>query len=128
MNTGRKLKRWIAPLLLAATMFSWASVAFSACQVERGRLAQAIGTFDSRPCEDGVMVAEAWTKYPNRCLAHCTADLQSAGATVALIRGASGDPVLALPRDEPRVAARTGLATSPPGTPPPRILFQTLLI
>jgi len=124
------LKRWIARLLLAAVAFAHASLAFSACQLERSALSQAMGSADAaavhRECET-TMVMD-WTKYPNRCFAHCTADLQTVGAAIALVRSPSGDPVLSLPRDEPRAVAHTGLAASPPGTPPARILFHSFLI
>lgn len=128
MNTSRKLKRWIALLLLAATSFAQASVAFSACQVERGQLAQTIGTPDNRPCEDGVVMAEAWTKYTNRCLAHCTADLQATGAAVALVRSPAFAPVLLLVRVASPPVADTGLDAPPLGAPPSRILLHSFLV
>lgn len=116
-------------LVLAVLAFAHASLAFSACRLERSSLAGAMepaGVAMQRDCETAVMTD--WTKYPNRCFTHCTADLQTAGDAIALVRGPGGDAVLALPRDEPRATPRTGLAASPPGTPPPRILLHSFLI
>lgn len=115
-------------LLLAAVAFAQASLAFSACQLERGRLAQAIGVSDERPCDDGVVVAKDWTKYTNRCLAHCTADLQTTGGAVALVRNPAVEPVLLLERMELLPVAGTRLEIPPLGAPPMRILLHSFLI
>ena len=110
-------------------VFAQASLAFSGCGMER----QALGVLGStaaaggHPCDD-MPQAMDWSKYPNRCFSHCTADLQTAGGAVALVRSPAQEPVLALPPRAPvaqRVAAFEG---PPPGEPPPRILFRSFLI
>lgn len=129
MNTTRKLKRWIAMLLLAAVAFAQASLAFSACPLERSSLAAAMhpaAAAVDRDCE--TMIMTEWTKFPNRCLMHCSADLQTVGAAVALIRGPATSPVLVLDWPEERAAMRTGLDAAPLGAPPTRILLHSFLI
>jgi len=128
MLLRRRFKRWLTLPVLVAIVFAQASFAFSACQTERGRLAQAIGFSDGWPCADSNVAVKAWTKYSNRCLAHCTADLQTAGDAVALVKNPAPDPVLSLALPECLSAARTGLDAPPPGAPPLRILLHSFLI
>jgi hypothetical protein len=125
---SRVLKRWIVKLLVAAVVSAQATLAFSACLLDRSSLSRAMGSPMAAPCESETRIVTDWTKFPNRCFIHCTADLQTVGAAVALVRGAASDPVLTLPRLEARVAVRVGLAASPPGEPPPRILLHSFLI
>lgn len=126
---NRILKRSIAMLLLAATAFAQASLAYSACQLERSSLSKAIRPAAAavhRDCESPIVTD--WTKYPNRCLMHCSADLQTVGAAVALIRAPAAAPVLVLDWPEERVAMHTGLDAAPAGAPPLRILLHSFLI
>jgi len=115
-------------VLLGTIAFAQASFAYSACLMERGRLAGSIGSFEPQPCDDGMPAVKAWTKYANRCLAHCTADLQAAGDPVALVRSPAREPVLSLVILVPLPLARAGLEASPPGAPPLRILLHSFLI
>lgn len=128
MPLKRRFKRWLTLLVLAAIAFAQASFAFSDCQVGRGRLAQAIGITEKPPCSDSVMAVEAWTKYTNRCLAHCTADLQATGTAVALVRAPAGDPVLLLVRVDRLQVAGAGLEAPPLGAPPLRVLLHSFLV
>jgi hypothetical protein len=128
MPLNRRLKRWLASLVLFAVAFGHASFVHSACQLERGSLAQAIGEAAGPPCEDGKIMARAWTKYPNRCLAHCTADLQAAGGAVPLVPAPAPDPVLVLARPESLPLEDTGLRVPPAGVPPLRILLHAFLV
>ena len=120
--------RWIGLVLLAAIAFTQASVAFSDCQLDRAALAATIGLSKASPCEHGGPVAKTWIKFTNRCFAHCTTDLQTVGSPVALVRHPADAPVLALAPLAPRLFGRIQFDALPPGTPPRRILFRTLLI
>ena len=124
----RDSRRWLAIFVLAAIAFTQASLAFSACQLDRKSLPRAMGSAGAVAHDCEIPIATDWTKYPNRCFAHCTADLQTVGNAVALVRNPADAPVLALVRLERLPFARTGLEASPPGAPPPRILFQQFLI
>lgn len=129
MHMTSRLKRWTAMLLLAVVAFAQASLAYSACQLERNSLSKAIRPAAAavhRDCESPIVTE--WTKYPNRCLMHCSADLQTVGAAVALIRAPAAAPVLVLDWPQERAAMHTGLDAAPAGAPPPRILFHSFLI
>ena len=82
----------------------------------------------SEPCHDEAVVAKHWIKFDNRCFAHCTADLQTVGHGIALVRSPADAPVLAVPSTERRAPLRVAFEGPRPGTPPPRILFASLLI
>lgn len=118
----RRLKRLLALVLLAALGFAQASIALAACNLDRGRLAQAIESDADCPC------AEPSGQLSAGCVAHCTADLQLAGAATVIARAPGDTPVLVVVPGEPRRDARGWQATHPPGGLPARILFQSFLI
>lgn len=121
--------RAIARLLLAVLLFAQASVAFADCVADRGRLAKALASADMDLCHSAqTFVSDFGPLNPNRCVAHCTSDLQIAAATVAIVRSAASAPVLFVPRSAAVAMPVTGLLASPPGTPPPRILQHAFLI
>src|SRR5256886_3495094 len=93
---NRALKRWVASVLLAALAFTQASVSFAACPLERGHLG-AVMTSKAEPCGDDLSVTGFESLYANRCVAHCTSDLQLAGDAVAVVRSPGDTPVLVLP-------------------------------
>ena len=127
MVTSRKLKRWIALVLLAALAFAQASIAATACEMERRTIAQAVASTagEDRGCE--MHSIGSAPLYTNRCLAHCTADLQIAGLPVAIVRGAADVPVLfARPLTLPFVCDR--LESPPPAAVPIRILLHSFLV
>ena len=124
-----RFKRWVAMLLLAAIGFAQASVSVASCPMERGTMAAVIALEPAEPCDDcDISMTHFGPQYANRCVAHCTADLQLAAAPVALVRGAADVPVLLLQRSERSPARRTGLEAPPLGAPPPRILLHSFLI
>lgn len=114
--------------MLAAIAFLQMSLAFSDCQLDRASLADTLRSSMSEPCHEEAVVAKHWVKFENRCFAHCTADLQTVGHGVALIRNPADAPVLALPPAQLRMPVRVAFEGPRPGTPPPRILFGSLLI
>ena len=123
-----RFRRWVAMLLLAAVGFAQASVSFAACTLERGRLAQVMAQADEAPCDSGTHFKQDGSQNANRCLAHCTEDLQLFGLPVVLVRGAVAAAVLVVPVTDQTRCPDTGLEAPAPGTPPPRILLHSFLI
>src|SRR3970040_1809589 len=80
MLINRRLKRLLALVLLAALGFAQASIAPAACELDRGTTLEAIESEADCPC------MEASTVLTPGCLAHCTADLQLAGAATVIAR------------------------------------------
>ena len=115
--------------LLAVLAFAQASVSFASCPMERGTLAQVMAPDPAEPCADcATSMGYSGTQYANRCVAHCTADLQMAGQPVAILRAPADVPVLMTPGADLRLSAPTRLEMPPAGTPPPRILLHSFLI
>lgn len=121
-------RRWIALSVLAANAFAQASVSFADCPIQRGALAPMIAQAAEAPCEMATHVKKDAPRYANRCVAHCTADLQLAGVPAVLVRSAADVPVLLVAQPEGAPVPNTGLAVSPPGAPPHRILLHSFLI
>lgn len=124
MPIGRRLRRAIALVMLAALAFAQATIALAACEADRGSLAQLadVQPNDNCPCVD------ASKNLGPRCVAHCTADLQLAGAAAVIARAPADTPVLLVAPAEPRYASGEWQEARPPGGPPARILFQSFLI
>lgn len=121
--------RWIARLLLLAVLFAQAGVAFADCPIDRGHLNHALSVEPMQGCESSMTVAtEYGPLYANRCVAHCTSDLQVSAAAVAIVRSAASAPVLLVPRGAPKLFVNLGLSAPPPGTLPARILLHSFLI
>lgn len=124
---SRRSFRRIAITLIAFMAFAQASVALAGCPMERGGLSAMLQT--GEPC--GGCETEFKPYFPefaNRCVAHCTADLQNAGPAVALVRSPGEPPLLVVfPALAPASLDR-GLEAPPPGAPPRRILLHSFLI
>jgi hypothetical protein len=122
-----RLIRRIALGLIAVLAFAQASVVLAACSMERGAMASMLempeGCGSCEPQADGDVPQNA-----NRCVAHCTADLQLSGSMTALVRSPAHVPVLLLPPVDRLAFRRTGLDQTPPGAPPHRILLHSFLI
>jgi|SRR6266850_2227740 len=123
----RALKRWVTSVLLVALAFTHASVSFAACPLERGHLG-AVMTSKAEPCGDDLSVTGFESLYANRCVAHCTSDLQLAGDAVAVVRSPGDTPVLVLPPAPIVRMPRLITEDSPPGEVPIRILLHSFLI
>lgn len=113
---------------MALLAFAQASVALAACPMERGTLAPVMHAGEPcGGCDTGFK--PYFPEFANRCVAHCTADLQNAGAAVALLRSPGGPPLLALaPAGAATAAQEGGLQAPPPGARPVRILLHSFLI
>jgi hypothetical protein len=120
------IKRRVARLLIGLLVFSQASIAFAACSMDRGAMAQAMTSDDA--CADCASAPGGAAPIRNVCLAHCTSDLQLAGIAIALAAAPADLPVLMVARPELRSTPRTGLSTPPSGAPPHRILLHSFLI
>ncbi len=121
------LKRWVASVLLAALAFTHASVSFAACPLERGHLGTVM-TSKAEPCRDDLSVTGFESLYANRCVAHCTSDLQLSGDAAAIVRSPGEAPVLVLKPAATARVPRTISDPSPPGEVPIRILLHSFLI
>lgn len=127
--TVRSLRR-VALSVVALLLFAQASFVLSACQRERGSLAQMImAPAMEEGCTDcTAIVAHDDALYANRCFAHCTADLQLIGDLTVFAPSAPEAPVLFVPRAHLRAPPDTGLDGAPPGAPPRRILLHSFLV
>ena len=125
--TKRFLRR-VAISLIGLLIFAQASVTLADCPMDRGMLSLTMGTGDDYPCGDcGTPFSAFGSLYANRCVSHCTADLQLAGLALALVREAAYVPVLVL---EPPLLdfGLAALHAPPPGQVPRRILLHSYLI
>lgn len=122
-----RLIRRVALGLVAVLAFAQASVVLAACAMDRGSMAAMLempqGCGSCEPQGDSEIAQSA-----NRCVAHCTADLQLWGSTTVLVRSAAYVPALLLPPLHRLASPPTGLDETPPGAPPHRILLHSFLI
>jgi hypothetical protein len=122
-----RLLRRIASGLIAVLVFAQASVAIAACSMDRGSLAPMLEMAgDCGDCE--TQVKPEAPQYANRCVAHCTSDLQLSGSLAALAVHPADVPVLVVPRAEVSRVPRAVAQVSPPGAVPVRILLHSFLI
>lgn len=128
MHMNRKLKSWAAAMVLGMLAFAHASVAMAACSVERGSISQVLSVMSAEPCESGTAMTEFGPLYANRCLAHCTADLQRSGPTVAMLGGVSQAPMLFLPRVVLSANWARWAEAAPAATVPKRIQLHSFLV
>lgn len=118
-----RLIRRVSIWLIAMLAFAQASVAIAACSMERGSLAPMLEMADG--CGD----CEAQDpQYANRCVAHCTSDLQLSGSLAVLAVHPADVPLLVLPRAEVYGVPRAVARLSPRGAVPVRILLHSFLI
>ena len=117
-----------ARLALAAIMFTQAALAFAACESASRApalvIALAEGGLDGGNCHEQEI-------NPNLCLAHCLGEDQSLDKPLVKVPALSVVPVFVLPAafSTPReICAPQHLAAPQSPGPPPRILFQSLLI
>jgi hypothetical protein len=123
-----RLKRWIGLALLALTAFTQANLAYALCEMERRTLRHVLVVAPEQACECDVHSADRGPLFTNRCVAHCTADLQIAGVPPALVRSPGEEAVLTLPAEEPQAAHREGPGAPPLQAIPIRILLHSFLI
>jgi hypothetical protein len=124
---NRRLRLRTSILLIALLLFAQASVAAAACQMDRGALGPMLEMVDG--CGGCDTEFKPYSpQYANRCVAHCTADLQLSGVAVALARSPADAPLLTVFPADRSYLGSAGLAEAPPGAPPRRILLHSFLI
>lgn len=124
----RCLFRRVAIALIGLLIYAQASVTLADCPMDRGMLSLTLGAGEKQPCGDcGTAVSAFGSLYANRCVSHCTADLQLAGLPVALVPHATYTPIFVF---EPPVVdfGLAALHAPPPGAVPRRILLHSYLI
>lgn len=122
-----RLIRRVSILLIAMLAFAQASVAIAACSMDRSSLAPMLDmSSDCGDCQ--TQVKPDAPQYANRCVAHCTSDLQLSGSLAALAVHPAEVPVLVLPRAELYRVPRAVDEPSSPGAVPVRILLHSFLI
>jgi hypothetical protein len=124
----RKLKCWIALVVLAALAFAQASIAIAGCELDRRAFLQIAisGTAEDREC-DMQLIGQAPISS-NRCAAHCTADLQISGMAAAIVREVGESSVLRLPPSTVRLSIGPSADAAPNAPIPIRILLHSFLI
>jgi hypothetical protein len=124
---NQRFRSRVSILLIAMLLFAQASVAVAACIMDRGSLAPMLEM--SEGCGDcQTELKSDAPQYANRCVAHCTSDLQLSGGMIALVRSPADPPVLLLPSFDRFSALRSGLESPPPRSVPHRILLHSFLI
>ena len=124
----RCLFRRVAIALIGLLIFAQASVTLADCPMDRGMLSLTLGAGEEPPCSDcGTSVSAFGSLYANRCVSHCTADLQLAGLPVALVPHPLYAPVYIF---EPPVVdfGLAALHAPPQGEVPRRVLLHSYLI
>ena len=126
---SRRLRRWIALLMLGLLGFAQAGVALAACLADRGEMAgmasaPAHGAAGHACCEDGDRAPGPPT---NICVAHCTSDLQAFGWASFAVPRVAALVIAVIPRAS-IVAVWYTPAEAPPPRIPPRILLHSYLV
>lgn len=125
---SRILRTWVAALLLGALGFAQASIALAACAMERGSIAAVLAPESSDPCDCGPAMTEFGPLYSNRCLAHCTSDLQLSGAAPVIVAAGAQVSASILLRPVPPMALPRWGSPPPAAAVPKRIQLHSFLV
>ena len=128
MRLNRTLRIWTAALMLGALGFAHASISVAACSMERGSISEVLAAKTTDPCDCGTAMTEFGPLYTNRCLAHCTSDLQLSGVATVIANGVSSAPTLLLPRATLKVAWPRRADVPPGASVPKRIQLHSFLV
>ena len=123
--------RRVAIAMLAVLAFAQASLAFADCTHDRSTLADGMASgmeSSANPCPSDTCVSSAGPQYANRCMAHCTSDLQVSGTDVVLFGGPVAVHYLVVPPALPLRPASGLFRDGGPPQPPQRILLHSFLI
>ena len=120
-----RLIRRVALALVAFYAFGQASIAFAACGMDRGAMAQAMSMPAGDTCDD--CAKAGGDSVTAVCVAHCTADLQVTAAAP------EAPPALAVAESltavaVPRFRSPPVVGYLPPGAPPRRILLHSFQV
>ena len=122
--------------MVAVLALAQVNIAFAACQMDRGTMAQAMASQPAHPCGDcetplSVEVRDVVVSgvVSGACVAHCTADLQVLGASTLDSPAVANAPVLILPHASQADGSPPGFYASPaPRAIPSRVLLHSYLI
>ncbi len=114
--------------LLAALGFAQANLAYAFCEMDRRALAQVVQSGSEQACECETGMASQLPLATNRCVAHCTADLQIAAAAVPIGFPPAEAAVLIVPRADAPLGLRADPEAAPVLAVPLRILLHSFLI
>lgn len=125
---SRTARKALARLALAAILFAQAALVFAACELASRApalaIASAVERIEGATCHEQEMNL-------NLCLAHCLGDDQSLDKPLVKVPALSAVPVLIvaqMPVSLHRARVHRSRAVPHAAGPPPRILFQSLLI
>ena len=125
---SRFLLKRMARLALAAMLFTQAALTFAACESVRRAPALVIALAEHR-IESGNCHEQGINL--NLCLAHCLGEDQSLDKPIVKVPALFPAPAIYVPVVLPALrdaCAPRRLAVPHAGAPPPRILFQSLLL
>ena len=128
MRPNRTLRIWTAALMLGALGFAHASVSIAACSMERGSISEVLAAETPDPCDCGTAMTEFGPLYTNRCLAHCTSDLQLSGGAAVIAHGVSNAPGFLLLRATQRADWPRRADVAPGASVPKRIQLHSFLV
>lgn len=123
--------RRVAVAMLAVLAFAQASVAFADCTIDRSNLAHGMAAgmgSSSDPCDSHPCASSFGPLYANRCVAHCTSDLQVSGTAAVLVSGPVAVHFFVVPEALPFRPASGLFRDGGPPQPPRRILLHSFLI
>ncbi|MFY9315395.1 MAG: hypothetical protein WAO95_07525 [Burkholderiales bacterium] len=123
-----RIRRWAAIFVLAALAFVQASLALSACSMDRGMLAGAMAMSPGEPCGTCNAPKQVAMDNANVCVAHYTADLQQVPYAVVIAPALVPMRVLWVSQPPGPPSPSKGLTARPPGAPPHRVLLHSFLI
>lgn len=106
---------------MGALAFAQVSLTAAACEMDRRALAQTIAAGANQDCECEGHAAGMAPLSTNRCLAHCTADLQIHAAAGAAICGPAVAGTLLPPQKDPQAVAAER-------QPPPRVAIPIRIL
>jgi hypothetical protein len=92
--------------------------------MERASIGEVLAVETSDPCDCGSAMTEFGPLYTNRCLAHCTSDLQLSSAAFVVASGPAHGPALILPR----AGGPQRTDVPPPAGVPKRIQLHSFLV
>jgi len=126
----RSIKRWLAIMLLGTLGFAQASLALTACAMDRGQLADMLSAQSHECCDETASAPcdESMAVPANVCFTGSTADLQAVAAAVLNADAPVQVVAWLVPDPQPEYVLAARSPAPPPKALPPRILLHSFLI